>query len=149
MTYKRKYPPGEYDPRAPRPHMRGPRPHAWVTGPDPEEHKRYRTFIQQKNQAQWRGETWSIDFETWKRLWAESGQWYNRGRQRDCYCMTRRDHTEPWSVDNVMIITREQHSRMQSALSHSGYSSPAQQRRRARLGLPTTRQKTGRKRYAD
>ena len=82
-------------------------------------------------------------------MWDESGQWDNRGRQRSCYCMTRRDITEPWSVDNVMIITREQHSRMQSALSHSGYSSPAQIRRRQRLGLPLKRQQTGRKPYAD
>ena len=146
---QRRYPKGEYDPRAPRPHMRGPRPDKWVTGPDPVEHKKYRTWIQQKNQAQWRQEGWTISFEAWKQLWDESGQWDNRGRQRSCYCMTRRDITEPWSVDNVMIITREQHSRMQSALSHSGYSSPAQIRRRQRLGLPLKRQQTGRKPYAD
>lgn len=46
MVYQRKYPPGEYDPRAPRPHACGPRPHVWVTGPDPVEHKKYRHWIQ-------------------------------------------------------------------------------------------------------
>jgi hypothetical protein len=61
--------------------------------------------------------------------------------------MTRKKITEPWSVDNVIIITREQHSRIQSALAHSGYSSPAQLRRRARLGLPLKRRQTGRKQY--
>jgi len=61
--------------------------------------------------------------------------------------MTRRDHREPWTVNNVIIITREEHSRQQSALSHSGYRSPAQLRRRERLGLPLERQKTGRKPY--
>jgi len=147
MPYKPKYPPGTYNPRAPRPHACGPRPHMWVTGPDPEEHRKYRTFIQQKNQAQWRQEGWDITFEAWKQIWDQSGQWYNRGRQRDCYCMTRRDHTEPWTVNNVIIITREAHSRQQSALSHSGYRSPAQLRRRERLGLPLERQKTGRKPY--
>lgn len=145
MTYKPKYPPGTYDPRAPRPNARGPRPHMWVTGPDPEEHRRYRVWIQQRNQAQWRGEGWSISFEAWKQLWDQSGQWHNRGRQRSCYCMTRQDHLLPWTVDNVQIITREQHSRMQSALSHSGYRSPAQLKRRKRLGLPLEKQKTGRK----
>lgn len=150
MTRKnqRKYPPGTYDPRAPRPHMRGPRPQVWVSGPDPEEHRRYRTWIQQRNQAQWRGEEWTISFEAWKQLWDLSGQWHNRGRARECYCMTRIDHLGAWSVDNVEIITREQHGRQQSALAHSGYRSPAQLRRRARLGLPMERQKTGRKPHA-
>ena len=136
-----------YDPKAPRPWMRGPRPDKWVTGPDPVEHKRYRVFIQQKNQAQWRDEGWEISFEAWKQLWADSGQWENRGRARSCYCMTRLDHRAPWTPDNVEIITREQHSRQQSALSHSGYRSPAQLRRRARLGLPLERQKPGRRNY--
>ena len=136
-----------YDPRAPRPWMRGPRPDKWVTGPDPVEHKKYRVFIQQKNQAQWRGEGWEISFDAWKLLWDISGQWDNRGRARSCYCMTRRDHTLPWSIDNTVIITREEHSRRQSALAHSGYRSPAQLRRRARLGMPLERQKTGRKPY--
>jgi hypothetical protein len=144
-----KYPRGTYNPRAPRPEMRGPRPHQWVTGPDPVEHKKYRTWIQQRNQAQWRQEGWTISFDEWKLLWDISGQWDNRGRARECYCMTRRDVTMPWSIDNVQIITREQHSRIQSALAHSGYSSPAQLRRRARLGMPLKRQKTGRKHYAD
>jgi hypothetical protein len=143
MTYRRKYPKGEYNPRAPRPERRGPRPHQWVTGPDPVEHKKYRTWIQQRNQAQWRGEGWTISFEAWKLLWDVSGQWENRGRARDCYCMTRRDHLSPWSIDNVQIITREAHSRQQSALAHSGYRSPAQLRRRIRLGKPVAKQKTG------
>lgn len=143
MIWKPKYPPGTYDPRAPRPHMRGPRPHRWVTGPDPEEHRKYRVYIQQKNQAQWRGEGWAISFEQWKQLWDQSGQWHNRGRQRDCYCMTRRDVDVTWQPDNVMIITREQHSKMQSAMAHAGYRSPAQIRRRLRLGLPLEPQKRG------
>ena len=71
-----------YDRQAPRPHMRGPRPNAWKSGPDPEEHKRYRVFIQQRNQAQWREEGWTISFEAWKDLWNQSGQWANRGRER-------------------------------------------------------------------
>lgn len=132
-----------YDPRAPRPWMRGPRPDKWVTGPDPEEHRRYRVFIQQRNQAQWRGEGWTMSFEAWKQIWDQSGQWYNRGRQRGCYCMTRRDVREPWTVDNVYVITREQHAVKQGQLVTTGYRSPAQLRRRARLGLPLDKQKTG------
>lgn len=138
-----KYPPGEWDPRAPRPQSRGPRPQAWITGPDPELHRRYRIWIQQKNQAQWREEGWDISFERWQALWDESGQWLNRGRARGDYCMTRIDRELPWTESNVQIITREEHARIQGALSVSGYRSPAQQRRRQRLGLPDEKQKTG------
>jgi hypothetical protein len=136
---------GQFDPRAPRPQSRGPRPQAWITGPDPEEHKRYRTFIQQKNQAQWREEQWCITFEQWKQLWAESGQWHNRGRERSCYCMTRKDVALAWTADNAVIITREAHSRHQASLTAAGYRSVAQQRLRARLGLPEHKQSPGRK----
>jgi hypothetical protein len=59
--------------------------------------------------------------------------------------MTRRDVHEPWTADNVIIITREEHSRKQSALTHAGYRSIAQQKRRRRLGLPDEKRKTGRK----
>jgi hypothetical protein len=145
MAYKPKYPPGTWNPRAPRPQSCGPRPQAWKSGPDPEEHKKYRVFIQQKNQAQWREEPWQITFEEWKQLWDESGQWHNRGRERSCYCMTRRDVMEPWTKHNAVVISREEHSRKQSALTHAGYRSIAQIKRRARLGLPEQKRKTGRK----
>lgn len=129
----------------PRPHTRGPRPGAWVSGPDPEEHKRYRVYIQQKNQAQWRQEGWMITFEAWKDLWAASGEWFNRGREKGCYCMTRRDWSIPWTVDNAIIITREEHAKMQGQAVAQGWRSPAQKRARAKQGLPATPKKPGRK----
>jgi len=119
----------------PRPHTRGPKPGAWITGPDPVEHKRYRVWIQQKNQAQYREEGWTISFADWKHMWAESGQWENRGREKGCYCMTRRDWSTPWTVENTMIVTREQHARMQGEAVAAGWRSPAQKRYRDRKGL--------------
>ena len=124
-----------YDPRAPRPHMRGSRPQTWKTGPDPVEHKKYRVYIQQRNQAQWREEGWTISYEAWKDLWAESGQWDNRGRERGCYCMTRTDWSLPWTLDNVVIVTREQHARLQGDAVSQGWRSIAQKRYRQRKGL--------------
>jgi hypothetical protein len=108
MTYKRKYPKGEYDPRAPRPERRGPRPQAWVTGPDPVEHKKYRAYIQHRNQSNYRDEPWDITFEQYKQIWAE--RWDQRGRDKHSYCMTRKDYSEPWTLDNVMIVTRREHN---------------------------------------
>lgn len=116
----------------PRPESRGPRPQVWRSGPDPVEHKKYQVFIQQKNQAQWREEGWTISFEEWKDLWHASGQWLNRGRERGCWCMSRRDWSLPWTPDNVAVITREQHARLQGDARAAGWLSLAQKRRRGR-----------------
>jgi hypothetical protein len=59
--------------------------------------------------------------------------------------MTRKDVNQPWTAQNVIIITREEHSRKQAALTHTGYRSVAQQKRRQRLGLPDQPQRPGRK----
>jgi len=118
----------------PRPHTRKPRPQIWRTGPDPVRHQQFRVWGQQKNQAQWREEGWCIDFETWARMWNESGQWENRGRERGTYCMSRIDWSLPWTADNVAIITREQHAQLQGDARAAGWCSVAQKRARARRG---------------
>lgn len=132
-----------YDPKAPRPELRGPRPESWKSGPDPVEHAKYRAYIQMKNQAQWRGETWDISFEQYKYLWGE--RWHQRGRERGCWCMTRLDPEQPWTPDNVHVLEREIHARAQSQAARAGYRSPAQQRWRQQRGLPDEKRKPGRR----
>jgi hypothetical protein len=94
----------------------GPRPHTWKTGPDPVVHAQYNAFIQQRNQARFRKETWTdeFDFEQWRALWAP--HWHLRGRQPNQMCMTRCDKTKPWTQDNAEIITREEHALRSGAL---------------------------------
>jgi len=116
----------------------GPRPEMWVSGTDPVEHKKYRVFIQQKNQAQWREEGWDISFAAWKDIWDQSGMWENRGRERGDYCMTRSDWSLPWTVDNAQIITRQEHARLQGDAVSSGWRSLAQKRYRQKNNLPAT-----------
>ena len=116
----------------PRPHTTGPRPQVWKSGTDPVRHEQFRVWGQQKNQAQWREEGWDIAFDAWCDLWNASGQWLNRGRERGCYCMSRLDWSLPWTADNVAIITREAHAKMQGHARASGWSSIAQKRARAR-----------------
>jgi hypothetical protein len=82
-------------------------PHTWVSGPDPVRHEQHRVWTQQRNQALWRKEEWNLDFETWIIMWGEL--WYNRGRGREDYCMTRLDHDLPWDKDNAVVVTRKQH----------------------------------------
>ena len=121
-----------YDPRAPRPSTRGVRPQVWITGPDPVLHEKYRVWLQQKNQAQWRDEGWSIGFTDWCNLWADL--WESRGRTRGSYCMSRLDWSLPWTLDNVAVITREAHAKLQGDARAAGWSSIAQKRARARRG---------------
>ena len=110
----------------PRPNSRGPRPQVWVTGPDPVRHKKYMTWLQQRNQANWREEGWSIDFEDWCRLWAE--HWPLRGRRRGDYCMTRVDWSLPWTLDNVQVVTRSEHAKAQGVARATGWRSIARKR---------------------
>lgn len=112
--------------KGPRPHTRGPRPQVWLVGPDPILHKKYRVWLQQRNQALFRSEGWNIDFETWCGIWGEL--WHNRGRQRGDYCMTRLDWNQPWTEDNVVIVTRSEHARSQGAARAAGWCSLARQR---------------------
>lgn len=85
----------------------GPRPHVWKSGPDPIEHKKYQNWIQQKNQAQFRKETWELDFETWKDIWG--ADWHHKGRASLDLCMTRIDDQGPWTRSNIEIVTRREH----------------------------------------
>jgi hypothetical protein len=82
-------------------------PHRWVSGPDPLKHKQYLTWLQQRNQAQFRGESWDLSFETWLDMWGEL--WEQRGRGRDQYCMTREDPDGAWDKDNTIVILRKEH----------------------------------------
>lgn len=111
----------------PRPQARGPRPQVWVTGPDLVTHKKYRVFIQQRNQANYRGEGWHISFEDWCALWQD--KWESRGRERGDYCMTRLDWSLPWTVANTQIVNREEHARQQAMARISGWRSIARKRK--------------------
>lgn len=93
----------------------GPRPHVWVTGPDPVRHKRYIAFLRQKAQANFRGEGWQFTFEEWLAVWGD--QIELRGRERGSMTMVRIDYEYPWSKDNARIVDRMEHARVQQAVT--------------------------------
>lgn len=95
---------------------RAPRPNTWVTGPDPLRHKQYRAFIQQKNQAQFRGEDWQLSFEDWIKIWGTDFD--RRGRLADSLCLTRWDLDDAWSVNNCILMERRDHMRRCGRKSH-------------------------------
>lgn len=86
-------------------------PHVWVSGPDPERHRRYLQWLQQKNQAQFRKEGWDFSFDDWLELWGD--QIHLRGREKGSMTMVRRDYSLPWSKDNACIVDRIGHARVQ------------------------------------
>jgi hypothetical protein len=90
------------------------RPNAWITGPDPETHIKYRAFIQQRNQANFRNEDWQLTFDQWCDIWGD--RYAQRGRRRGQLCLTRCDYELPWTVDNVEIMERRDHNRRQIAM---------------------------------
>jgi hypothetical protein len=92
-------------------------PHTWLSGDDPVRHKQYYVWLQQRNQAQYRNEGWDLDFDTWVSLWGDL--WQLRGRDRDGYCMTRRDWDKPWTKKNVEVITRGEHFKRQRERRYS------------------------------
>lgn len=87
-----------------------PRPHMWkVQGELP--HKQYRTWIQHKNQANFREEEYELSFEQYQWLWRE--KWDMRGRDSNSYCLVRIDPEHPWRLDNVEVIDRTEHLKRQ------------------------------------
>lgn len=80
------------------------RPHLWVSGPDPERHRRYRIWIQAKNQAQFRKEIWMLTFDEWLEIWEP--HWEDRGRGPGKKVLTRVNFNRPWSPTNARVVTR-------------------------------------------
>lgn len=102
-----------YMPRTgPRPHARGPRPHIWITGPDPERHRRFVAWARARAQAHYRGEIWQLTFEEWEEAWGDL--WSRRGRGRDDLMLGRQDWHAPWRLNNVHVITRTEFFEKQS-----------------------------------
>ena len=107
------------------------RPYQWVSGPDPETHAQYRAWVQQRNQAQWRGETWTITFDEFQQIWL--GRWHLRGRGTEDLAMSRTDWTGPWSREGVELRTRKQLGQQQAAARARGHRSAARERELAQI----------------
>jgi len=111
------------------------RPDQWITGPDPDTHEKYRAWVQQRNQAVWRGETWQITFEEFQQIWA--GRWHRRGRGTEDLAMTRTDWTAAWTPQTVELRTRKQLGRQQADARARGHRSVARQRELDQIAAAT------------
>ena len=51
-----------------------------------------------------KGESWAMNLVDWAAAWAASGHWKERGNKDYSYGMTRKEHSQPWSIDNIEIL---------------------------------------------
>ena len=98
-----------------RPNARGPRPQTWITGTDPLTHEQYTAWLKHRAQAHFRNEEYSLTFEDWSWFWNQDDRWSRRGRSGTSLCLTRIDHSEPWSRSNCLIITRQVQMKIHNA----------------------------------
>ena len=88
---------------------RGQRPWQWMFPNDPKTKDAYYKYLKAKAQARYRMEPWDLTWDYWWGLWTKSGQWNNRDRTKDGYCMSMQDRELGWVPGNVDIITRGEH----------------------------------------
>lgn len=96
------------------------RPQLWIHK-DPLKHEMHHPWQARRAQAKFRGEEWDLSFDEFYELW--KNDWYNRGRQRDNVCMSRKDSSLPWNKDNTIIVVRYDHL-VEQAKASTGKSKP-------------------------
>lgn len=71
---------------------------------DPQQHRLHYSWLRARCQAKYRNEDWHITLEQYLDIW--QGLVHLKGRSGDCLVMTRCDTTQPWTIDNIALITR-------------------------------------------
>lgn len=62
-------------------------------------------YIRQRANAQNRGIPWDFTFDSWWKIWQDSGKWEERGNGRFGYCMARINDEGHYCPENVVIKT--------------------------------------------
>lgn len=64
-------------------------------------------YLSQRASAFRRQIPWRFQFQSWWKLWEESGKWHLRGRGPGTFCMCRKGDQGPYSPDNCFIAESE------------------------------------------
>lgn len=75
-------------------------PNSWIAGPDPVQRDKYYGWLRHKSQASYRGETYTITWEDWQKLWPND-LWFQRGKRSECVILVRLDPDGDWDMSNV------------------------------------------------
>tara|TARA_R110002051_G_C8728437_1_gene497600 strand:+ start:586 stop:1023 length:438 start_codon:yes stop_codon:yes gene_type:complete len=97
---------------------KGPRPHLWITGPDPILKRLRRRWLLAKNQATFWNQTWSIDWDQYKDLLLDHVEQIGRSAENINLC--RVDKTQGWTVDNTQLIHRSESRNTPKARDSNG-----------------------------
>ena len=91
-------------------------PTRWLYGTDPVLHAQHHAFLRARAQAVYRGQPWLITLEQYSATWGD--QWRLHGRSGPARLnFSRRDHSGPWSMENVHIAPRSCHTQRARASS--------------------------------
>ena len=86
----------------------GPRPHI-RRYPDPVDHQLFTDCMRARAQAWYMGQEWTITEDEYIGLWRKNDLYKQKGRHSNEYCLTRVNYDKDWTIDNVQLITREEH----------------------------------------
>ena len=68
--------------------------------------KRKQVWARARAQAEYRGEIWDLDFDSFCRIMTED-VWQRRGRDSDSLCLCMYDPEQGWRVGNIALLTRK------------------------------------------
>jgi hypothetical protein len=66
-------------------------------------------WLRQRAQAKHRREQYQLTWEEFRDIWIHSTKKGHIGATRGSYSMIRVDHTQPWQLGNVAIVSRGYH----------------------------------------
>lgn len=70
-------------------------------------------YCRMRAQAKFRDEEFTLTWTEFQDIWLPI--WDHRGSKADCVCLSRIDMEGPWSIDNIHVITREEHFKLRSS----------------------------------
>lgn len=110
-------------------------------------------YKEQKKAAKQRGIIWQLSYPVWYKIWQESGHWYERGRKKGQYVMSRPGDKGPYAVWNIKIkkhsdntrecwigkrhssTTRDKMSKSQTGPKNSMFGRKASKETRSKMSL--------------
>jgi hypothetical protein len=78
-------------------------------GHEPVNRDKYYSYLKHRSQARHRGEDYHLTSDEWMKIWEDDEQWFRRGRHSESICLGRLDWDQGWQLDNVELMTRQQH----------------------------------------
>ena len=77
-------------------------------------------YARQRANARRRNIPWEFTFDSWWKVWEDSGLWSQRGRTKNDYCMARKYDLGAYSPENVEICPVSENSRTCAKRNHLG-----------------------------